>query len=489
VSAPFKLAPACVDEESSCSTCSAVPVPVSDVSREATLGAHLTISGSAGIVAFLVLAVCDLVSAEEGGAVINSSSDDKFSIPAFIICVRESMEGCVIAAVLLNALHKSGQFHMKKWVWFGVLLGSVSFLVVGAVALIIFYAVGKAIPQQGKAAFEGILAIIACFILTKISLKFLRLKDLIIKWEGKLVQDKAAGEAGHAATERRQGAWGSFLLCIADFRDALNIRHQAIDKKDAEGELSWKVLTLITFSAMFREGVETVIFLLPISSTTSEVGLVTGAIAGIFVGIVFGIFVLAVGKYFLLDPSYFFYSTTVFIFFIAAGLSTYSVIELEQIGATPLKNMNHPILYRPVYNIGCLHETMGRIWTGVVDTKCFMPENTGITHMYPSNIMPHALATRTHLTASHRILQNRLLFISFFVLSFPDCLFLLLATGYDDMGRLRNSNVGLVFRALLGYRATPTILMCLTYCFYWMVICTMMMLRYKQVNISAIAVC
>mmetsp|Transcript_27282 Transcript_27282/g.43804 ORF Transcript_27282/g.43804 Transcript_27282/m.43804 type:complete len:490 (-) Transcript_27282:71-1540(-) len=381
-----------------------------------------------GIVAFLVLAVSDLVSAEEGGAVITSSSDDKFSIPAFIICVRESMEGCVIAAVLLNALHKSGQFHMKKWVWFGVLLGSVSFLVVGAVALIIFYAVGKAIPQQGKAAFEGILAILACFILTKISLKFLRLKDLIIKWEGKLVQDKAAGEAGHAATERRLGAWGSFLHCIADFRDALNIRHQAIDKKDAEGELSWKVLTLITFSAMFREGVETVIFLLPISSTTSEVGLVTGAIAGIFVGIVFGMFVLAVGKYFLLDPSYFFYSTTVFIFFIAAGLSTYSVIELEQIGATPLKNMNHPILYRPVYNIGCLHETMGRIWTGVMDTKCFMPENSG----------------------------------------------------YDDIGRLRESNVGLVFRALLGYRATPTILMCLTYCLYWMVICTMMMLRYKQ---------
>lgn len=51
----------------------------------------------------------ELVTCEEGGAVIVSSTDDSFSIPAFVICVRESMEGCVIAAVLLNALHKSGQ--------------------------------------------------------------------------------------------------------------------------------------------------------------------------------------------------------------------------------------------------------------------------------------------------------------------------------------------------------------------------------------------
>lgn len=123
---------------------------------------------------------------------------------------------------------------------------------------------------------------------------------------------------------------------------------------------------------------ETVIFLLPISSSTSEVGLVVGSIAGILVGIAFGIFVLVVGKYFLLDPNWFFQATTLFIFFIAAGLSSYSVIELEQIAAPQLKAVNHPFFYRPVYNIGCLHETMGRVWTGVIETHCFIPESSGL---------------------------------------------------------------------------------------------------------------
>jgi len=286
------------------------------------------------------------------------------------------MEGCVIAAVLLNALHKSGQGHMKKWVWFGVILGCASFLIVGAVCLVIFYSVGKAMPSQGKAAFEGVLALLACAILTKISFKFLRLKDLIMKWEEKLVQDKSNSDDVETQINPK-GLWGAFISCIADFRDALNIRHQAIDK-DAQGELSWKVIVLITFSAMFREGLETVIFLLPISSFTSEAGLTTGAIVGILVGIAFGILVLVVGKYFLLDPSWFFTATTIFIFFIAAGLSTYSVIELEQIGAQELRSINHPVLYRPLYNIGCLHESQGRIWRGVIDTHCFLPENTGM---------------------------------------------------------------------------------------------------------------
>jgi len=58
---------------------------------------------------FVVALTLELATCEEGGAVIVSSADDSFSIPAFVICVRESMEGCVIAAVLLNALHKSGQ--------------------------------------------------------------------------------------------------------------------------------------------------------------------------------------------------------------------------------------------------------------------------------------------------------------------------------------------------------------------------------------------
>ena len=195
----------------------------------------------------LAIAFGPLVAGEESGAIIKNveGDDNAFSIPAFVICVRESMEGCVITAVLLNALHKSGQYHMKKWVWFGVLVGTTSFLIIGAVCLIIFYTLNRAMPPQVRAGFEGIFALLACAILTHISFKFLRLKDLIMKWEAKLVQDKdntvqqTAGSKGDHA----KGFWGQFVDCFADFRDALNIRHQSLSKdavmNNPQG-LGWK---------------------------------------------------------------------------------------------------------------------------------------------------------------------------------------------------------------------------------------------------------
>jgi len=338
-------------------------------------------SGCAGLLRLIAaLALCGLASAEEAGAIIVKDNDDLFSIPAFVIGVRESIEGCVIAAVLLNACHKSGQLHMKVWVWFGIIVGCVSFLVAGAICLIVFYSIRKNMPGAGKAAFEGVLAVLACCVLTHISLKFLRLKDLIMKWESKLVQDKSSEQerAGKEAAPASRGCWAGFMDWIADFRAALHINRQAIDKTNVEnGELTPKMIVLMAWSAIFREGLETVIFLLPLTGTTKEAGLVAGCLAGIACGIAFGLIVLYVGKVLLIDPTWFFNLTTLFIFFIAAGLSTYSVIEIEQIWAVELKKINHPVYYRPMYNIGCLHEVFGRVWTHEMDTKCFLPENEG----------------------------------------------------------------------------------------------------------------
>jgi len=365
--------------------------------------------------------------------VIPNAADNDFNVPAFAIAVREAMEGCVITAILLSTLHKSGQDHMKKYVWFGVLIGTGSFLIVGAVCLTIFYAAGENMPQAVRAGFEGIFALVAMVILTHISFKFLRLRDMIHKWQNLLIQKKQEGGqaalAGSAAEP--QGCWGQFMVYIKDFRDALNIRHQAINedtlKADPQG-LQWKEIVLITFSAIFREGLETVIFLLPMTTQSTPGGTTIAALTGIVVGIVFGIMVLYVGKKCLLDPTIFFMATAAFVFFIAAGLSTYTMVELEQIPAVNLIPMNHPVFMRPVYNIGCLHEAFGRSWRNVMDTHCLLPESTG----------------------------------------------------FDRYGVLQSSHVGLIFRALLGYRATPTYLMCIVYCLYWIIVTSIMMWRYKK---------
>lgn len=392
----------------------------------------------------LALSLSEVVYAEESGAVITKDGEGKFSIPAFVICIREAIEGCIIVAVLLNALHKSGQNHLKKWVWFGTIISVVAFVIAGGICIAIFETVGKNMPPAGKASFEGVLAVFACVILTVISLKFLRLKDLIMKWESKLMQNKSqAADVDATTVTTRAGdgkkgfwalGWACFLDCISDFRDALNIRRQALDKDELENgsanTLTWKDLVIITFSAIFREGLETVIFLLPISAMpeTTRGGLVAGSCAGILVGIAFGILVLVIGKFVLLDPTWFFNLTTLFILFIAAGLSSYSMIEFEQIDAAGLRKVNHPVFYRPAYNIGCLHRANARIWTGIIDTHCLFPEYTGYTYF----------------------------------------------------GDEKDGNLGMIFRAMLGYRATPTYLMGIIYCLYWIIVPSIMMWRYKE---------
>jgi len=331
---------------------------------------------------------------------------DDLSTPALIICFRECLEGCVIVAVLLNMLHKAGMNDKKKWVWVGVIIASFAMTVLGVIAIVIWYQIQKTVPTSGRAAFEGVLATIACGILTLMALKFLRLKDLMFKWENKLFKDTSEAPTAEEVPSTEPKASCS---CLQAVRDLMHIRHQAIARDDSG--VPPKLLILLTFSAIFREGVETIVFLLPMSTGTTELGLLKGALAGCAAGIGFGILVLAVGKYMLLDISWFFNLTTAFILFIAAGLSNYAMIELEQIDVVGAKSRNDPIVLRPMYNIGCVarHPT--------VEVNCFLEEGTG---------------------------------------------------------------AGLVFRALLGYRAAPTMLQCVAYLLYWQAIIALVVLRYKR---------
>ena len=78
--------------------------------------------------------------------------------PAFVICFRESVEGTVIVAVLLNMLFKANLPHMKKWVWVGAFIGTGAFALLGAIAIIVWYQIKKTVPTAHRAAFEGVFA-------------------------------------------------------------------------------------------------------------------------------------------------------------------------------------------------------------------------------------------------------------------------------------------------------------------------------------------
>jgi high-affinity iron transporter len=104
------------------------------------------------------------------------------------------------------------------------------------------------------------------------------------------------------------------------------------------------VMISLPFISVFREGVETVLFLKAISLQTSEAVSWVGGIFG------FGLSVLVItlmfigGKRISLKPL--FKATSFLLFFIAAGLLAYGVHELEEAGwlngiISPVWNMNH----------------------------------------------------------------------------------------------------------------------------------------------------
>mmetsp|Transcript_25415 Transcript_25415/g.57248 ORF Transcript_25415/g.57248 Transcript_25415/m.57248 type:complete len:414 (-) Transcript_25415:942-2183(-) len=304
-----------------------------------------------GLLGLILICELSAVFAEESTTSSNSSSDSKFSVPALFICFRESLEGCVIISLLLNMLDKTGLQELKRWVWFGAGSGVVGFVLVGAILISVFYAIKSSVPEHFMYVFEGILALFASFILAALGLGFLRLKDLEKKWENKLFNRENV-----KATDSQSSSW--IKQKYAQFKDMLSIRHQAIDEDvRARGITPWMIF-FIAFSSLFREGVETVFMLLFVSSDPR--GLALGGAVGSVCGIVFGYLVMVIGKYLLVDVSIFFNFTTVFILFIAAGLSRYGSHEFEELAAEWAADRNDPVVMRSLYD---LTESWGSGWT------------------------------------------------------------------------------------------------------------------------------
>jgi len=294
--------------------------------------------------ALWLLSLCSAaVLAEEASTSKDESGENKmFSVTALFICFREALEGCVIMSLLLNMLHKTGFEMYKKWVWIGAIAGIVAFVLVGAIFISVFYAIKSAVPDAFMYVFEGLLALFASCILTALGLNFLRMKDLERKWTENLFQGR------ESLPEIPQDV-GYLKRKYLELKAKLSIKNQAIDDEAKKQGLTWSMVFFITFSSIFREGVETVFMLLFVNSDPA--GLAIGGIVGIVCGIVFGIMVLLVGRYFLVDISTFFHLTTIFILFIAAGLARYFIHEFEELGEVRAKTTNDPIILRPLYDL------------------------------------------------------------------------------------------------------------------------------------------
>ena len=200
-----------------------------------------------------------------------------------IIMFREVLEASLIIGILYTYLKKSNNEDSIKMLWSGV--GAAVFISI--VASILFQIIAGGFEGNASKIFEGIVMIVASIVLTT-----------MIIW---MAQNKNISE---------------------------DLKNKA--EESLSSGLKYGIFTL-AFVAVFREGVEIILFLyaIGIKDGISVMPSIIGSLLGLFAG--YAIFIQGVK----IPLKQFFNVTSVFLIFVAAGMLTYGVHELESGGVIP----------------------------------------------------------------------------------------------------------------------------------------------------------
>lgn len=199
-------------------------------------------------------------------------------IGQYLITFREVFEAALITAIILSYLYKTNRHRLSRYVWYGVSIALVTSLAIG---LSIWFLYGS-IPKSVQTLFEGSAALLAVIVLTSM-IFWMATKGKVIKMEIE--------------------------------------RH--IEVITTRGMLFG--LTAFSFIVVFREGLETVLFLTPFmvnDAIPTLIGLILGTGSALVLSFV--IFVLGMK----IDIRKFFYFTSILLILLAAGLFGYGVHEL-----------------------------------------------------------------------------------------------------------------------------------------------------------------
>eukprot|EP00775_Hariotina_reticulata_P003265 gene3265-3543_t len=225
---------------------------------------------------------------------------DYFSVIAFFIFLRETLEASVIIAVLLQCMNRTCP-RLKKQVWWGAAAGIILSCVAGGIFAAVFYLAQTRLFQgNGKLIFQGVISYLACILITYLGFAMMRFGNIEQKYMRKL--DGAAHSAVDKATQdisfHKSHAWSVFLLAA---------------------------------SAVLREGIESVIFLAGVGSQSSFKAIPLACLAGLVVGLAVGFLIYYSGRA-IKDLKVFFIISTIVLFFIAAGQVSLGTQFLSKVG-------------------------------------------------------------------------------------------------------------------------------------------------------------
>ena len=199
----------------------------------------------------------------------------------FLIMFREVLEGVLVVGILYTFIVKTGRDHLKRSIINGIIA---SFIATGIFA-IVFQILYGGFEGKQAALFEGTTMLIAAFLLST-----------MIIWMGR------------------------------NKNVAASLEKEASDIIEKDKNVSLGLFAL-TFFAIFREGVEVVLFMYAILIQSSGLS-ISGSILGSIVALMIGYAIFVQGKRVPLKQ--FFNITSILLIFVCAGLVAYGVHEFEE---------------------------------------------------------------------------------------------------------------------------------------------------------------
>ena len=201
-------------------------------------------------------------------------------IGQFLLAFREALEAALITAIILAYLARTKRKPLIRYAWYGIYLAVAASFVLG---IFIWFVYGS-LSGPAKALFEGVAALFAVLVLSS-----------MIYWMA------SKGKELQKEVERRV--------------------------KDISARGATLALTSFSFIVVFREGLETVLFLTPFL-LDDAVGTLTGAFLGVVSSLILAYAIFVVGM--KINIRKFFYFTSILLVLLAGGLAGYGVHELTE---------------------------------------------------------------------------------------------------------------------------------------------------------------
>mmetsp|Transcript_6277 Transcript_6277/g.7209 ORF Transcript_6277/g.7209 Transcript_6277/m.7209 type:complete len:363 (+) Transcript_6277:102-1190(+) len=234
-----------------------------------------------------------------------------FDIFAFFIVFREALEAAIVCAVLLGVLQKSNQVNLKKWVWIGLAAGLLLTTIILIGVVVAFQVASSGFSFRANKLTQGILGVTAAVLIAYVALTISELTEKRAVLEEYVLETMEDAESVDEDLSEEERA------------EQLQKRLEEAPKDD-----TWKTIFFLSFTAVAREGFETIVFLgvgSGFEATALPIPILTGGALGAFCGYMM---YKSSGR---VTMERFLQASVVLLLFVGAGIFTHGIFEFQEL--------------------------------------------------------------------------------------------------------------------------------------------------------------